>query len=452
MKAHWILLFILSVIASLAVLCAVFPEDGVKAGPVTLRFASLSDVLTDGKDKAETPEQIMEKRLAAIREARKNDFLEYFSEDPARFHFPGDDPSFFDPFFAALDSAGRHRMRIVHYGDSQIEEDRISSVLRDSLQIRFGGGGPGLLPVLDQYYTLRISEGSTSAPRRYVAYGPPEMRGAGGRYGVMAQKSHYDSTATTTFFPVKSNDGPSRLFNRLTFLSAGGDLYIRCQGVTQEVEASDSIRHTRFELADSTERVSVTHSGSRDIYGVMLDRENGVSLDNIPMRGCSGTIFTGLNSAQLSDYYVNENVRMIILQFGGNSVPFTKTEKQISDYCSEIAEQIVHLRELAPDARILFIGPSDMSTSISGKMQTYKHLPAMVDSLRVTALRSGAAFWDMYSAMGGQGSMALWVRENPPLAGPDYIHFTPKGAEKMGGMLYETLMLYYEYYRLNHYE
>ena len=93
-----------------------------------------------------------------------------------------------------------------------------------------------------------------------------------------------------------------------------------------------------------------------------------------------------------------------------------------------------------------------MSTSISGKMQTYKHLPAMVDSLRVTALRSGAAFWDMYSAMGGQGSMALWVRENPPLAGPDYIHFTPRGAEKMGGMIYETLMLYYEYYKLNHYE
>jgi lysophospholipase L1-like esterase len=274
------------------------------------------------------------------------------------------------------------------------------------------------------------------------------MRGAGGRYGVLAQKSHFDGTATTTFFPVKSNDGPSRYFNRLTFLSAGSDLYIRCQGVTQEPESSTDIRHIVFELADSTERVSVTHSGSHDVYGVMLDRENGVCLDNVPMRGCAGTVFTGINAAQLADFYQNENVRLIILQYGGNTMPFTRTDKQISDYCADISRQIEYLQEQAPDARILFVGPSDMATTIQGKMQTYRHLPTMVDSLRTAVNRSGAAFWDMYGAMGGQGSMVQWVRQNPPLAGPDYVHFTTRGAEKMGEMLYESLMLYYEYYKL----
>ena len=448
MKARGILIFILSVIAALAALCSIFPEDGVRLGPVTLRMPAIEDILSGGESEGESPEAIMARRLAAIREARRDDFLDFFNNDPARFHLPQDDLSFFDTLFVALDSAGSHRVRIVHYGDSQIEEDRISSVLRDSLQTRFGGGGPGLLPVLDQYYTYSISEASSAAPRRFLAYGPAEMRGAGGRYGAMAQKSHYDTTVVTTFFPVKSNDGPSRYFNRLTFLSSGSDLYIRCQGVTQEVEASADIRHIRFELADSTERVSVTHSGSHDIYGVMLDRETGVSVDNIPMRGCSGTVFTGINAAQLADYYNTENVRLIILQYGGNSVPFTRTEKQISDFCDDIARQIVYLQEQAPGARILFVGPSDMSTNLQGKMQTYKQLPAIVDSLRVTAQRSGAAFWDMYAAMGGQGSMAQWVRQVPPLAGPDYVHFTPRGAEKMGGMLYETLMLYYEYYEL----
>jgi lysophospholipase L1-like esterase len=343
-------------------------------------------------------------------------------------------------------------VRIIHYGDSQIEEDRISATLRDSLQTRFGGGGPGLLPVLDQYYNFSISEGSSAAPRRYVAYGPAELRGAGGRYGPLAQKSHYDGTVTTTLYPVKDNDSPSRYFDRLTFLSAGSDITVRCNGVTQEMEASDSIRHIRFNLPDSTERVSFTHSGSHDIYGVMLDREAGVSVDNVPMRGCSGTVFTMLNAEQLSDYYNNENVRLIILQYGGNSVPFTRTDKQISEFCEDISRQITYLQEQAPGARILFIGPSDMSTSIQGKMQTYRHLPAYVDSLRVTAGRAGAAYWDMYAAMGGQGSMVQWVRQSPPLANEDYIHFTRKGAARIGGMLYETLMLYYDYYRLKDYE
>ena len=452
MRSRSVLLFILSVIAALALLCRFFPRDGIVMGPLTLNFPSLAEILTDDEPAGDSPEELLAKRMAAIREARKSDFLEYFKDNPARIYFPGDSIGYLDAFFNALDSAGRHRMRIVHYGDSQIEEDRISKVLRDSLQTRFGGGGPGWLPVLDEYYNLSISEASSAAPRRYLAYGPAEMRGAGGRYGPMAQKSHYDSTVVTTFFPVKNNHGPSRYFNRLTFLSSGGDVFIRCKDSTMRVEASADIRHIRFDLPDSTERVSITHSGSHDIYGVMLDNETGVALDNIPMRGCGGTVFTGIKAEQLSDYYNNENVRLIILQYGGNVVPFTKREDKIAEYCSDIMRQITYLQEQAPEARILFIGPSDMSTTIQGKMQTYKHLPAFVDSLRTAVTDAGAAFWDMYAAMGGLNSMAQWVKQVPPLAGPDYVHFTPRGAEKMGDMLFDTLMLYYDYYKLTHYE
>ena len=44
--------------------------------------------------------------------------------------------------------------------------------------------------------------------------------------------------------------------------------------------------------------------------------------------------------------------------------------------------------------------------------------------------------------------MAGWVKSNPPLAGSDHVHFTPLGAEAVGNMLYESLMVYYEYYRM----
>ena len=183
MKAHSILLFILSAIAALAVLCHVFPSDGIQLGTVTLRMPSLEEILRGEEDEGETPEELMARRMAAIREARKNDFLDFFANDPARIHLPQDDLAFFDSLFVALDSAGSHRVRIMHYGDSQIEEDRISNILRDSLQTRFGGGGPGLLPVLDQHYTFSISEGSSAEPRRYPAHGPAAMRGGARRRG-----------------------------------------------------------------------------------------------------------------------------------------------------------------------------------------------------------------------------------------------------------------------------
>ena len=174
-------------------------------------------------------------------------------------------------------------------------------------------------------------------------------------------------------------------------------------------------------------------------------------MDNIPMRGCSGTVFTRISSAQIKEYVENDNVRLIILQFGGNSMPYRKTGKSISEYKQAIEKQIRHLHSLAPEASILFIGPSDMSTSVKGKMQTYPHLPMMVDSLKAAACNSGAAYWDLYRAMGGDGSMVEWVKARPQLAGSDYVHFTPRGAEAMGNMLYESLMVYYEYYRLRKY-
>jgi lysophospholipase L1-like esterase len=55
------------------------------------------------------------------------------------------------------------------------------------------------------------------------------------------------------------------------------------------------------------------------------------------------------------------------------------------------------------------------------------------DALKKAAFEEGVGYFDTYAFMGGVGSMRRWVEEvNPPLAGPDYIHFTPKGARKAG--------------------
>ena len=34
--------------------------------------------------------------------------------------------------------------------------------------------------------------------------------------------------------------------------------------------------------------------------------------------------------------------------------------------------------------------------------------------------------------MGGEGSMMVWSEEEPKLASPDLVHFTPKGARIVG--------------------
>jgi hypothetical protein len=89
-----------------------------------------------------------------------------------------------------------------------------------------------------------------------------------------------------------------------------------------------------------------------------------------------------------------------------------------------------------------------MSKTINGKLQTYPILPQMVSAMQETALSNGAAFWNMYEVMGGENSMLAWVKERPALASSDYIHFTPKGADKIAELFYEAFNNYYEYYKL----
>lgn len=448
MKAYKILLFIFSVIAALGLLCSFFPSEGLQVGPVSLEFPSLEDILVGEEDiPAVDPEELIQNRLQAIEDAERETFMEYIKNDPARFHFPGGDITMFDPLFEAFDSADSLPVRIVHYGDSQIEEDRISSTLRKELQTRFGGGGSGLLPIREEYYSLSISETSTFEPVRRMVYGSAELRAGHNRYGPMGQLYHIDSTLTVSVAPIKSNTGPARYFNRVTLLAGNkGRISVSCKGDRRAVEATETLNMVTFNLPDSSTRASVTISGSTDLYGIMLDNDKGISLDNIGMRGCSGTIFTSINAAQLKEFYKATRTRLIILQYGGNSVPYLKSEKAISTYKTNIEKHITHLKTLAPDAVILFIGPSDMATNVKGKMQTYPYLPMVVDSLKAAANNSGAVFWDMYSAMGGEGSMVRWVKSSPALAGSDYVHFTPRGAESMGDILSRSMMLYYDYY------
>ena len=73
-------------------------------------------------------------------------------------------------------------------------------------------------------------------------------------------------------------------------------------------------------------------------------------------------------------------------------------------------------------------------------------LPAIVDSLRCMATRNGAAFWSMYDVMGGQNSMLEWIKNG--LGSKDYIHFSVKGARRMGENLVQAFEIMYETYKM----
>ena len=84
---------------------------------------------------------------------------------------------------------------------------------------------------------------------------------------------------------------------------------------------------------------------SPDFYGVSLEGSKGVMVDNFGLRGSSGTFFNQINFGQLKSFYDYLNTKLIILQFGGNSLPYIKTKEQADNFGLYLKAQIAIIKK-----------------------------------------------------------------------------------------------------------
>lgn len=463
MRAKEVLIFLVCVFAALGGLWLVFPADGIAAGPLTIRYSSYERSLADAKLAKVNVDSVLKSVDARFR-MDEQDTLEhyrkFFYENPDRIYLPDDDFRFFDPLFRELEKAGDRDVpvRILHYGDSQIELDRISQDLRQGMQERFGGCGTGFFPALSNVPSATVSRVAGGGFVQYTMYGDSTTVRAGhNRYGILAQVVQLTGGGTVTLRPSRSKyarEG-AKEFSSVSVLygrpSKDFDLKVVADTltprvVTQKGESGVVLQTWHFNAP--LRKATLKFTGNAEIYGISADGEGGVAVDNVPLRGCSGNIFTRINSTLMAESLEMTDTPLIILQFGGNYMPVARNSRVIGQYMEQITAQLQYFHEVAPDAKILFIGPSDMGKSVNGRVVTWPRLPELVDSLKATVLRNDAAYWDLFRMMGGENSMGQWVKHNPALAGPDYIHFTPAGARKVGETFTRSLLTYYDFYQL----
>lgn len=340
---------------------------------------------------------------------------------PSRIYFPKGDTAYLDPAFRAMEQADSTVRRIVYYGDSQLEGDRITCQLREYIQQTFGGSGPGMLAAVAEMATLTMTESYEPRTLRfYRPYGERAWHATHHRYGPRADMTRVDAEAQLTYTTTLP-------FQRVT------------------VVTGDSVVVT--ELDSAVTHYTVTIAGPTDVYGVCLDGLSGVAVDNVPGRGSSGINFTQIDSASIYPFFKQFPVPLIIYQFGTNAIPYVEEEAQMNNYIRQVRAQLRLFRRMAPRAKILVVGPPDMSQHADSSYRSYPTAPRLNARLRQLAAAEGCAFWSIYDVMGGEGSMARWAAMKPALSSPDHIHFTGPGAERIGRRLAQTLDLYYRYYQ-----
>lgn len=486
MKPLHVLVFVVVVLCGLAVLGGLMPKDGLAlSDAITLRMASpseilisteaekvdISDILAVETDSAATTDT--EALADSVAVADTVHAAEPFVFDTTKLrpleerialHYPNGDKEVLWPLFAKLEAArsGAKPTRIMHYGDSQLEGDRITSYLRNKLQAQFGGSGPGLVAVADIVPSFSIDRVISDDWIRYSVMGRRDPTQHHDRYGALSSFSRFtpilpdtvppDSAvheASVTLKPLRRAYGKAQQYNEVKLYygwhRAPLTLEVHNAGelVSSElVEPADHLLIREWKFADTPQELTFTFKGtdSPDVYGISLESRTGICMDNIAARGSAGYEFRKTDQALLGSMFKDLDVELLILQYGGNVVPNLKNAEEAAQYGRFFGAQIARFKKMIPGVAVIVIGPSDMSIKEGEDYVTRPFLEEVRDAMKANALAQGAVFWDMYEAMGGRNSMVSWVTADPPLAATDYTHFSPQGAKKVGELFYTALI------------
>jgi len=372
----------------------------------------------------------------------QRDFLEDIYSVTYPFEFPqGQDTLLFSLFRTLGKLYQRNKpLRILHYGDSQIEGDRVTSTIRNYMQKKYGGQGIGFLPIVPANdFSISFQQDISPNWKRFsVLDRNNEIQSADRRYGISGNLARYipsreaDSLAHIGLLPFNFGYRNMRTFThaRLFYGQAAKPLTIIVnQYNTQQMTAHNTVSSAwwRFEALQNSLDLLLVSSSLPDLYGIALDGEYGVAVDNFPLRGSSGLDFSRMDTEQMKQMFRMMDVEMLILQFGANIVP--NVVDNYDYYTRRFVRELKTLKSLKPGLTILVIGVNDMSQNVANGYQSYPNIVKIRDAQKKAAFESGCVFWDLYEAMGGKNSMPSWVFANPSLAQKDFVHFSIDGAK-----------------------
>lgn len=484
-----VLAFVAVVLALLALLGQALPKGGLDLDLFTLRLPNvqeqlfaqraervdIAEILAVQADSAAADTVAIEAVAAIVTDSVRTPIAFDESklaplEERIRFHFPAQGASMLHPFFASLKEAyaAKEPIRILHYGDSQIEGDRITAYVRNKLQTQFHGSGPGMIAVLDVGPHFSVQRELSANWQRFSAMDPKQKSHPHKRYGALSaycrftpslpdtvQPDTVPQTATITLRPDKRAYGKARAWTecRLFFGWHRAPLTLRMEAdgalVNEEVidpQEQMLAREWRFPRTPAEVTMTLEGADSPDVFAIALDGSAGVAMDNISARGAAGYEIEKGDQALLARMYAELDARLLILQYGGNTLPNITSKEQADGYGRFFGRLITRFKKLIPGVSVIVIGPSDMSIKDGEEYVTRPFLEDVRDAMKANALAQGAAFWDMYEAMGGRNSMVSWVQAEPPLAADDYTHFSPIGARKVGELFYTALINEYAVY------
>ena len=366
---------------------------------------------------------------------------------------------YLDPFYAALTRTDLGHAgavtRVSHWGDSVLGTDGITGAIRLDMQKRFGDAGHGFHAITKYDASYRhkgIYFVEKAKWKKCFIIRCARDDGRFGYGGVLA----YSGGGSQSVFGTAKRGVVGRKASRFELWyqrwPEGGDLRVVVDGGDGEVihTRADEIEDAWeiYEVPDGAHEFSVRAlaEGRVRVYGVVLEREGpGVVWDGMALIGS----YVRRLSKQDPDHWAaqlqHRDPDLMVFTFGGNDMNMKPYKRNMKTFEDSYADVIQRAKQAKPDTACLIISPVDHGTRKGNTVVSRPIVAPMVESQRKVALREGCAFFDLYSAMGGEGSMGRWYRKR--LGSPDLAHPSARGHKVIGALVYRALMKGYADFR-----
>ncbi len=443
-----------------------FPTQLEWNGLITKKIGVVADIISKGKTKHVPLTQKINVHAVRKNTNEKNTNEKFANEKLAPIetesakvlNFAADTSTSLEHFFNAINysknKSKKKKIRIAYFGDSMIEGDLISQDLRTCMQDLFGGDGVGFVPVTSIVAGFRKTILHTYG--NWKTYTLLDTIPVDHPLGI-AGYTFVPATATD-FFRGNSDDSwvkyravnqkhLSKFYKtKLLYGKSTGENYVMINNTTYKLDGDKVVNALEIASKSPVSTINAVFKCETplNVFGFTMESDTGAFVDNFSFRGNSGLSITKIKKAVYSATNDFMEYDLIILEYGLNAVSPAITN--YSWYAKGMSRVINYMKSSFPTASILIISVGDKGYKDGEVYTTDPGVPFMVEMQRKMAEDNKVAFWSLYDAMGGSGSMVKWVEEEPAMANKDYTHFNFRGSHKVGKLLFNKLMDDYNAY------
>jgi lysophospholipase L1-like esterase len=343
-----------------------------------------------------------------------------------------------EPFYAALDHsvARGRRTGIVVFGNSLIASDGITGALRARLTERFGDGGRGLLLVDRQAeYGWRHRTAARASGWRVESTTATD---AAARAIGVAGLRHQSAGPAGSVFPLAEGERAAIVWHDI---AGGGEIRFRVDDGPVSSLPRRADGSVRYDDVGGGTVLELQADDGAVLHGVTLERGGGVVVDAFGVVGAVAGTWLRADETVFAEELLARAPSLVVVMLGGNE------SKHISwGYAgpkrveAELAAFVDRVRDAAPGAACLVVGPID-SVERDDPVAPFRQratLEPVIAAERRIALARGCAFFALFRAMGGAGSLKRLHEAG--LLHDDLTHPRDRALDMLGQLLADALL------------